>query len=71
MEVEEGGGFIAATIRFITRPFVKLLIGLGIFILAAIVYDATVNFGEWTEKKEKPKATKHRGLAPVPETPDG
>jgi hypothetical protein len=71
VEVEEAGGFIAAFARFIKRPFVRLVVGLGIFILAAIVYDATVNFGDWTEKKEKPKATEHRGLAPVPETPDG
>jgi hypothetical protein len=71
LEVTEPVGIIGRIGRFAKRPFVKLITGLGIFILAAIVYDATVNFGEWTERKEKPAATKHRGLAPVPKTPDG
>lgn len=69
VEVDPPGGVLARLGRFFARPFVKLIVGLGLFILAAIVYDTTVNFGEWTEKKEKPKATQHRGLAPVPKTP--
>jgi len=56
---------------FLKRSFVRLVIGLGIFILAAIVYDETVNFGDWTERKERATATKHRGLAPIEQTPDG
>jgi hypothetical protein len=71
VEQQENVGFLGALARFLKRPFVKLVIGLGIFVLGAIVYDATVNFGEWTERKEKPKATKHRGLAPIQQTPDG
>lgn len=64
---EEGGVFGAIT-RFLRRPFVKLVLGLGLFILGAIVYDATVNFGSWTERKAKPKPTPHKG---VPTTPTG
>jgi len=70
-ELDDAGGVIAKIARFVKRPFVKLVLGLGIFILAAIVYDKTVNFGEWTERRAKPKATKHPGLAPVQQTPDG
>ena len=71
--IERGaeGGIIAAFARYLKRPFVKLVLGLGLFILAAIVYDATINFGRWTERPAKQKATPHKGLRPVPETPDG
>ena len=55
---------------FLRIPFVRLVIGLGIFILAAIVYDHTLNFGSWTERAEKPKAAEHRGIAHVPLTPE-
>lgn len=71
IERGEGGGIVAAFGRYLKRPFVKLVIGLGLFILAAIVYDATINFGRWTERPAKQKATPHKGLRPVPETPDG
>ena len=71
IERTEGGGVIAAFARYLKRPFVKLVLGLGLFILAAIVYDATINFGRWTERPAKQKATPHKGLKPVPETPDG
>ena len=60
-------GLMAA---YLKRPFVKLIVGLAIFILAALVYDATVNFGSWTERPPPKRATKHPGLAPVPKTPD-
>jgi hypothetical protein len=63
-------GFFGILIAFVKRPFVKLVIGLGVFILAAIVYDNTLNFGSWTEKAAPRKATKHEGLAPVQKTPD-
>ena len=71
IERTEGSGLIAAFARYLKRPFVKLVLGLGLFILAAIVYDATINFGSWTERPAKQKATPHKGLRPVPETPDG
>jgi hypothetical protein len=71
--IERGaaGGIIAAFARYLKRPFVKLVLGLGLFILGAIIYDATINFGRWTERPAKQKATPHKGLRPVPETPDG
>lgn len=64
-------GLLGKIGQFLKLPFVRLVIGLGIFISAAIVYDHTVNFGEWTERKEKAKAAKHRGADPIQETPDG
>lgn len=57
--------------QWLKRPFVRLIIGIGVFIFAAIVYDATVNYGEWTERAEKAKATNHRGLGPIKQNPDG
>ena len=64
-------GVLGVLLAFVKRPFVKLVIGLGLFILAAIVYDNTLNFGSWTERAAPKKATKHKGLDPVPETPAG
>ncbi|HEV2866494.1 MAG TPA: hypothetical protein VGX37_08255 [Allosphingosinicella sp.] len=61
-------GVMASMVRFLRRPFVKLILGLGLFILAAIVYDATVNFGSWTERKKAPKATEHKGSR-IPSAP--
>lgn len=69
-EEAEQKGFVRRIADFLRIPFVKLVIGLGIFILAAIVYDHTVNFGSWTEKAEKAKATDHRGVKGVPKTPE-
>lgn len=63
------GGVLGALVRFLRRPFVKLVLGLGLFILGAIVYDATVNFGSWTERKAKPKATAHKGAPRAPAMP--
>jgi uncharacterized protein (DUF697 family) len=63
-------GVLGVLLAFVKRPFVKLVVGLGVFILAAIVYDNTLNFGSWTERAEPRKATKHPGLAPVQKTPD-
>ncbi|HWT11173.1 MAG TPA: hypothetical protein VN231_00295 [Allosphingosinicella sp.] len=70
--VEQSGqsGVRGALRAFLNRRFVKLIIGLGIFILGAIVYDATVNFGSWTERKAKPKATQHKGVERAPKVPD-
>lgn len=56
-------GPIAAILAFLARPFVKIVLGLALFISAALVYDATINYGSWTMKAEKLKPTKHRGLA--------
>lgn len=64
-------GTLGRIAQFVRRPFVRLIIGLGIFILGAIVYDKTVNFGEWTERKERAKASQHRGADPIQQTPDG
>ncbi len=69
-EQAEPKGVLGVLLAFLKRPFVRLVVGLGLFILAAIVYDNTLNFGRWTERPPPRKATKHPGLAPVPKTPD-
>ena len=69
-EQAEPKGVLAVLLAFVKRPFVKLVMGLGLFILAAIVYDNTLNFGSWTEKVGPRGATKHKGLKPVQQTPD-
>lgn len=47
-------------------PAVKVVIGVALFILAAIVYDATINGGSWTERPAKPKATQKAPREPAP-----
>ena len=60
-------GLLSILMDYLGRPFVKILIGLSLFIVAAIVFEATINGGAWTEKAPKQKATKHRGVArPAP-----
>jgi hypothetical protein len=68
VEQQDVVGIFGAVARVVKRPFVRLVIGLGIFILAAIVYDKTVNYGSWTERAAKPKASKH--VDAVPKTPE-
>jgi hypothetical protein len=63
-------GVFGIILAFLKRPFVQLILGLGLFILGVIVYDNTVNYGGWTERAEKPKAAKHKGIGAVPETPE-
>lgn len=71
-EIESQGRIVEASARkgwlrgYLARPFVRLVIGLGIFIFGAIVYDTTVNYGSWTMKSGGPKGNPHRGAAPVP-----
>ena len=71
VEQQEELGLLGTLGQFLKRPFVRLVIGLGIFVFGAIVYDNTINFGEWTERKEKARATQHRGLEPIKQTPQG
>lgn len=64
---------LRALLGFLARPFVRIVIGLALFIFAALVYDATINYGSWTEKAEKLKASEHRGMsgpAKPQKTPD-
>jgi hypothetical protein len=61
-------GPVAAIARFLRRPFVKIILGMALFIAAAIGYDAAVNYRSWTERQDAPKATPHKG---IPKTPPG
>lgn len=70
VERAEGGGLLGATARFLKRPFVRLIVGVSGFILAALLYDQFVNGGSWTIRAEKPKPAKHAGSEPIPKTPD-
>ena len=67
-EVPDAHGLGGMIRDWLKRPFVRIMLGLGAFIMAAIVYDATVNFGSWTIRAEKPKAADHRGG--IQRTPD-
>jgi hypothetical protein len=69
-EQAEPHGVFGVILAFLKRPFVQLILGLGLFILGAIVYDNTVNYGSWTERAAKPKATKHKGIEAIPQTPE-
>ena len=71
VELGEPEGPIARLRSFFRRPFVRLVAGLALFISLAVLYDTFVNYGSWTERAEKQKATKHKGLAPIDQTPGG
>lgn len=58
-------GVLGALVEFVRRPLVRVFIGLSLFIVAAIIFDATINGGSWTERAPKQKATQHKG-APRP-----
>ena len=68
-EVPDADGLRGMIRDWLKRPFVRIVLGLGAFIMAAMVYDATVNFGSWTIRPEKPKAAEHRGVDRAPLTP--
>jgi hypothetical protein len=71
VELGEAEGPVARLRAFFRRPFVRLVAGLALFIAGAVLYDTFVNYGSWTERAEKQKATKHRGLEPIKQSPDG
>ena len=52
-------GVIGTMTRFLKNPAVRVVIAVAFFIFAAIVYDATINGGSWTERPPKPRATAH------------
>lgn len=58
-------GWLRGLVDFLRLPVVKVVIGVSLFILAAIVYDATINGGSWTERPAKPKATQKAPRAPT------
>lgn len=63
------GGVLGVLREWVRRPLVRIGIGLSLFILAIIAYDATLNLASWTERAPKMKAADHsRG---VPRRPDG
>lgn len=69
VELPAGSGIVFALKSFFRRPFVRLVIGLGLFIFCGILYDATINGGSWTIKAEKQKASIHHGAQAIPLTP--
>ena len=70
-EIPDADGIRGVIRDWFKRPFVRIILGLGAFIMAAIVYDATVNFGSWTIRAEKPKASEHKGGDRPALTPGG
>jgi hypothetical protein len=59
LERSHSRGAIGKIARFLRNPAVKVVIAVAFFIFAAIVYDATINGGSWTERPPRPKATAH------------
>lgn len=47
------------------QPIVRLAIGVGLFVSAAIVVDGFVDMTSWTEREAKLKASKHARPVPV------
>lgn len=62
VEKSGGGGVRGALREWVSRPLVRIGIVISLFILGAIIYDATLNFGSWTERAPKVKATPHKGV---------
>lgn len=57
-------GMIHAAMRPLKRPIVRLAIGVGLFVSAAIMVDSFVDMTSWTEREAKLKPSKH--ARPVP-----
>lgn len=60
------GGALGALRAWIARPLVKAGLVIAALILGAIVFDATLNQGDWTIRKEKAEAGEHRGVPKMP-----
>jgi hypothetical protein len=58
-------GMLRTMSGYLKLPLVRAFIGITLFIVAAIIFDATLNGGSWTEREPKQKATQHRA-APRP-----
>jgi hypothetical protein len=50
-------GWLRNLADLLRLPAVKAVIAVSLFVLAAILFDATINGGSWTERPPKPKAT--------------
>lgn len=59
VERSHSRGAIGTIAHLFRNPAVKVVIAVAFFIFAAIVYDATINGGSWTERPPRPKATAH------------
>ena len=65
VERSSSRGWLRRLADLLKLPLVKVVIGVSLFILAAIVYDATINGGSWTERPPKAKATQKVTRAPA------
>jgi hypothetical protein len=65
VEQHEGKGMTHAAIRALKRPIVRLTIGVGLFVSAAIVVDSFVDMTSWTEREAKLRASKHARPLPA------
>lgn len=57
-------GWLRSLSDLLKRPAVKVVIAVSLFVLAAIVFDATVNNGSWTQRATKPKPVQKATRAP-------
>ena len=58
-------GWLRYLSELLKLPAVKAVIAVALFVLAAIIFDATINGGSWTERPAKPKATQKAPRAPA------
>lgn len=50
----------------VAKPTTKVIIAISLFVVVAIVFDATINGGSWTERASKQKpASKARPIHPT------
>ena len=57
-------GWLRSLSVLLKRPAGKVVIAVSLFVLAAIVFDATVNNGSWTQRATKPKPVQKATRAP-------
>ena len=60
----ERRGWLSSLLSFFKLPLVKAFIAISLFIVAAILFDATINGGSWTEMAPKQKATQQKRAKP-------
>ena len=59
MERQRRSGLAALLKFWLAKPMVKLIIGMSLIIAGAIIFDATVNKGTWTQRQIGPQPVRH------------
>ena len=64
VERNRSRGWLRSLSDLLKQPAVKVVLVVSLFVLAAIVYDATINNGSWTQRATKPKPVQKATRAP-------